>query len=656
MSEREKFGSRALYEGLSVAAAGVQDYIENKADLEKEQNDRMDNMRAVKAKGAAQLAATKRVADLDPLSPDFEETVYQTYLEEAQIASEGAQFADGKNADVFKTEQQSLAEGARVKAFQFKQERVIEDALMTRENLENELLNRVREDPAGFQSHMDTFEDDVLKVDALLPPNVAKARSEALQDNVIYSRAEGLAEAGDVNSALEFLDSAEAGGVDPAKIREAKRRIRRIESTNRTEFNRATANQVAELTHRVMTGQAGYAEIDAAEKAGLFQAREGYGWQLKTAAANVQKSAAKEGRKLETSAAKLAGGFAEQEDVDRIYNYELEKLGPDATPEQKVQVALDLARQTYLVPDPLRDAITTASRSANPEKVAQAADLHAKLVEVNPYADTGATDTTKLLAEMTASGADPVETAKSLIDSSRNRNSEARAKELREARKSATKDDTIGAIREANKGLSEDDIANNPDLILDVEKLADTYFKAGNITYEDARAHAAATIGRQHGRSEVLGGERSQPLPPEQVLYSTFTGKGLYELEDVREYLNKSIMEEVGAVAKPWAPPGADPSEPVDGRPAYILHTDNRTRDAAKTKGPLSYEIRVRTEFGYSPILTDDEDEPRLRYYLPSNEQLGAGLGLTEKREKQKQKVRDTRAEPMKHWTPGFGG
>lgn len=656
-STRSRTGNgRAIGTGLEQLGVGLVSYAENAEALERDQNQRIDAMRAVKARGRVIESAMGRVDDLDPLSPDYEKDVYNIYREESEAAVEAAGFTSGEAADVFRIQQEEAAVKARMAAFDHKRQSIVEDAAATREDLEAAAMNRARENPDDVDGIFEQFEQDALSVDSLLPDHVRKQRNADLRDGLILSRAEGLAEQGRVQEANDFLDSAAAEGVDPSHVRQMKRRVRQIESNARADFQRATAGQVAELAHLVGTGQAGPREIDAARDSGLFRGREAMEWQLRSAYTNVAKAQAKKGRALELAAERVSAGTAGQKDVDRVFEHELSSLPEDATTDDKMDVAMRLTRETSYVPSPIKDMVANAGRSNDAEKVAMAAETHRTLKEQNQFVDTGASGQTELVAEMIAAGADPNEAAETIITAARTRDP-ARSKKVWNETVKDQDPDWNEIIADNNPHLDEDDVEANIDMRADADLLAQQYHSAGT-PVEDAQVYAAKVVGRKYGTSTMFDVSKAQQYAPEIMLRETTPFKALYEPEDFVKFLEEDLvtgLQGVG-VTPGVSEAGQEPWEVQDGLPPAIVVTDRQTsRDLAAGRQP-TYEVRVRNEYGgYVPVRTTDPGQPFMRYTLPTAAEFGTRTGVEGRRETQRAKARAHRERDPMHWTPALG-
>ena len=601
-------------------ASDLKSNEEKQARLEEEQNERADRMRGVQAENKYELEATKRVAELNPKDADYEEQVQSIYREEATVAGEASGMVNAGMIDEYNTRAENAAGQARLGAYQKKRGVMMTEAATERDNLENALRNRVRENPDDVEFALEDFKAKASRINEMLPPAMVAAADEALKDQLVIDAAEGLAEAGRINEAMEFLDSDEAAGVDPASIRTMKRRVKEIEGEQRRTILRETKGMVAELDHRIRIGEAGAGDIKAADAAGLFDERPEKKFQLMTLAAQVQKARANEGRDATAANEKYAagGGLDTQAETDLVWE-EYAGSFDNESGQTHQQFVAAFTKEATFVPKPVRQMIQKGNRTADANQLAEAATYHREITNAVPSVNTGAGKQVEMTADLIGSGMHPLEAAKTV----REQIAKGGQPVLNDKFKEEAKDDPDWAQDFADRlDLPIDLVNTDPALAEDHKRLSKSFYLANGGDWEAARSASTNVLSRTRGASTLFTGGEAEffvKYDPVSILADQVSNKYAtrQEMQDLIEGQVRTGIEASGLVPGVSAA-GRTPWGMDEGRPPVKLQSTDATRRTVEAGDPAVYLVLIRNEAGGYERINKANGEP-LTYTLPSS-------------------------------------
>lgn len=384
------------YAKSSVDFSGVEKGITDVlAAYDKGREDR-DALRSVDLETNFQTSVLERANSMDARSPTFGQDLReyaQTAMDEALETSE---FETDEAKQAFRQRSLVFTKNALLDGVERRRAILEKEGLGKFEELANGALNSMREDPENAPAYRDQLLGQVSRLKNVIAPDKFDSAVRQVNKNLPLVVAEGLAEAGNPEMALEYLDSDQAKDADPASIRSMKRTIAKIRSANEAEHARETAWRRADITDQVNSGAINDpAELDRIQKEeGLWTEQNAQSLvALKQRIRAKNTSDTSTNRKLTSVLGDWKSGFGSrtQGDADLGFDFLIQQQGDEPVDEAKLmQLGLYATKVSNFVPSQIQARVRTGERSTDPAQLAQSAQISSVLQDAVPGVKTSA--------------------------------------------------------------------------------------------------------------------------------------------------------------------------------------------------------------------------------------------------------------------------
>lgn len=579
-----------------------------------------DGVRSVQAEVDYQTAFIKKKSEMDPSSPTYLEDLQAwgnenrpTYLEQAGFETREAKSALDKRLIQFngQTVIQGVGEQQKVTA---------EKAITTRRDMENTVLNGIRNDPDQMPALVKDFSGMADRLNAGIPAVAREKMSREFADNAVLAATEGMALKGNVGGAREFLKS--SVGIDPDTIRAMSRRLNEIENNNEQEFNKVLTTQYADVYDQVNSGQVtSLSQLDDPRYNQLWEARPMARVQLRETLRNKQEAQVREARVARDHSRKVAlgeGGGYTSGQSDKLWAAQM----MDDPPKDGADVATRLVahvRTVGMLPKQIKQSFDLAEYSNDPEQLATYGMLEDLLHEEFPSLPTGAG---KIYSEMRTKrelyGVTYDQAAEMAL---KDRKTNPDIKERRKVEFTATAKESKYAPRTSlgtKLGLPADQLP--PEMVQQYDEIVrDTYNQSGDIAYS---AKSAADVVRRRyvpGTTKIGGVDRVVSYPPEAVIAQNIPNAKSYH-GDLGPAITEHLVTALKGKVNPYSPEIGKEWEVIDGQPPVRLQdTPQTARQIAAGEAP-TYEVQQRIPGGYATV-RDNKGEA-ITYTAPNWDEL----------------------------------
>lgn len=350
-------------------------------------NVKADRLKAREQEQRFLTALDENMRNLDPLQDDYAEEAESTINETINQFGEEVSFKTGEGSAEFRARMEALGQAQVRTAFQDRDQALEARGVRNFNEDRQALLANIGDDPANADVYLAEFNADVANTySGVIPQGDLEKLALETVEAAILAEAEGLAEAGNYKGAREVLD-ANRGNLNPDQYRFGKRNVRAIQERKRSDFQRATAGEVADL--QIMVSRASTPEevaaartaVAEAEKRGIFNGRQGSRARLTTALDRQQEAAREQQEARGVLTDRMASGAParSQDEADAMWTEYMANLQGDGdqppNPQQTVDQLHNFVRTHGRVPTPIKQRIELGERSNDPEQLAAAATL-----------------------------------------------------------------------------------------------------------------------------------------------------------------------------------------------------------------------------------------------------------------------------------------
>jgi hypothetical protein len=633
---------------LGNAAANV---AEGQANYEIRAAEQRDTLAVSKALDQAQARATARLAELDPMSPDYLKDTDEILKQEQEGAREGAQLTYQGSADRLNNAFAADHEKARAGAL-ISQGRALDEQSVTQfTQSTNAALNQILQDPGSFNAVIEETALRNLPLIARLPQAAREQMLSDFRDSSLLTLAQGMAEAGDYAQATALLAD-QAGEIDPAKVTAMRGTIRGIENRHRAERVRDSAQAFANLELQVYGLGEGppstRADIDAAKARGAYFGREqAYVSHARIIRSREEAQVAAENVNASLTAA-IGSPYGKQGDVDDRWEALLESTyGEGATPEQRADLLMQFVRLQRAVPSFIQDRLAFGETATNPDELASAAALYNQMNSTVPGIDLGLNQTSDIIAlseQMRYSDQPATQLASTLISQRRQLPQDRDGLELAWKTDRQLLWNTENPIREDladGLGIEPEEVTAGM-LGMFENVTEDVFLSANGGDRNRARSAALARVKERYAPSQLVPGGRA-PYAPERALPPNLQLE--LDAQGQADYINGALeafgteanilpgilpgfeteeVEGTGSLADARSGGGSTTRRVVDGSglPPYALPADLRTQTELRQGGRATYPVRVRSDVGYVSVNVSEADRAEAERILRNHPRL----------------------------------
>lgn len=359
---------------------------------------------SVENKGQFLREVDEAVARLDPAQDDFPDAVAQIYQDKTEQILAGTTIVDENVRNVLERELTQLSTEGGLRAIQLQRENAQTRALSAFEDARNQMLADIEADPDGAGVFEEAFTADFAKLGEVFSPSEREAIFDQTMDQATEARILGLAQAGRKEDADALLEKS-AGMFTPEARRALERKVGTADARFRQDRARASARTIADLEIGVVTGSAGIAEIEAADKDGLFRDNEGKRVQLIRTLAARDKSEREKAAGLADIFSKLQLGLSVK--PSELDDAIAAAAGPNASPDQLLGIGIQLSSQAGFVAPIVKRGVQAGNITTDPTILARSAQVNQVLGNIAPGQDTGAGVQVGIATQFMDFGLDP---------------------------------------------------------------------------------------------------------------------------------------------------------------------------------------------------------------------------------------------------------
>lgn len=613
-----------------------------------------DGVRASKAETQYELNVGQRLAELDPLDPDYDQQVGTVLTEARQAAEEGAGFVTEQRRQEFSARMDELGVKSVLRAAEQRRVVVQQAAATEYEAAANLAINQITASPSSFESIVNEFSAKIAPVlDAMAPRERAK-QADQFARQAVLGRTLGLADIGKYDEAKNFLLS-NGGDINPVQLRSTMLQVDNIERRRVNEWKQASTDAAARLKLGLVTGTVSMTDVMKA----VPSLAPGAAATLLTYAETMQRRQAKESGAISEAYSRFNAGLPVTPKMqDQIYaglvqqgmNEATKANGGAAPPGAtalniRAQAAASFVQTQGVAPPAFRAAISAAERSGSPDAVAQAAYLvmQARKGDPDGKVKDGAGVVTDVVLDMAyglAGGEPTLQTIQQAAQDVLSKgNPEVRQKQAREA----------FSGNQAGKTLKE--LANGLDTPAAIGEFEQERRRAFLWTGDVDRANtvAANRVAQRYRPTSIGGGQAitvNGPAAEEtvpRIMRETLGEAG------VRDALNAGVRRQLQAIENsPWANDAFEPD--AAGTPAFYLEPDDLTKRQREAGQPASFVVRARSPLFPGvlipvPVINDDGSRGQLRYTVPGTDEeaLATVPEMSDRLAREKATLRSTR-------------
>lgn len=637
-------------EGLALAAKGVASF----AMVAHEQDVQRDSLVAARLQEGFKQEAAAELSKLDPLASDYNERVEEIFFNAREAATSKAEFKTRKIQDAFALalENQSaggltLAQGARRTALDAEGKRL-------RSELEDSVYASIRKDPDGYDSYLAEFSVQAQRVNPSINPKDLPQLNEKFADAALVARAEGYAERGEFDKAKELID-ANQKSLTPETYRNAKRMVREAETRQKQDYLASTAAQAADLEVKIIDAKTNAdftrlrGEVEALDTAGFFKGREEKKVSMIRQIEHQREIVARREQYVAVRLDQFDRGMGSnnQQDADLVWEQVAERhraKNPQASTDQWVAWAGQYAAQSGWVPSQYRNVMANAERTDNPALVESAARLYDKFRTAAPEADLGLRDSGSRVRLVSASaellGITYGDAAAMVLQ--RVPDQATLAARQKQFDKDFKDFDSRKAL--VNAGIATDGWFSSPDQV--PEPVARAYEKSLRLHYDlmgdpkIAEAAANKRFKEEYGVTGVGGVKSVVKAPPENFFpgasntsLTVDQKSALIDADARRGYtllgvkpgtvVEGQVKEDVYDVEGNLVAKKTEAGD-ISGIPDHSLVYDQLSEQDRAAGRPVSFELRIRNNYGNHVPIPIEGKSGNLRYVMPTIEQLQA--------------------------------
>lgn len=384
--------SAANIRNLQASLSDVSDFL---ADRVRTDEENQSKITAVKRKIQYRAEVTKYLAEADATQPDYlertSEFLAQTRDEALRDTGISSDYIyDGLELDLSDLEQTALDASAASRRGALEN-----DALLTRDDLERQTLEQIRDDHANAGLYIADFQAAMEG----LAPSIAPTKLAALEDDfaqkVVGAKVEGMIKAEDFTGARQFLDDA-GGAIEPDNRRFLGSLVdsakRKYDKDHALDYSRAFADIdiATALAEDPAELVAIIGKINEMDKAGMFAGKQEKRATLMTQAINKKRTLLNKDKDAVAAVNALAAGpitQAEANDAFPMVMARAEAAGVEG--DALVDVAVQFAADAGQVPTKMRERLKAAEQANDPQALAGGATLYRRLTDAVPGVDLG---------------------------------------------------------------------------------------------------------------------------------------------------------------------------------------------------------------------------------------------------------------------------